>query len=64
MKKDTVEFVGMVVKINGKRKLVKKGQVYFRGWGYENDDWSDNGIDVEWMNGKRKCKFDQDWLNY
>jgi len=64
MKKDIVEFVGIVVKINGKKKVLKKNDYYFSGWGYDDDDWSDSGVDLEIFCGKKKYKLDGYNLNY
>jgi len=62
--KNKVEFVGIIVKINGKKKIFKKGHLYFQGWGFEGEDCSDNGINVEIWNGKKKYRMNEYDLNY
>jgi hypothetical protein len=47
MKKNNIEFLGVMVKINGKKKFIKKEQLYFRGWEYNDECSSDSGVDLQ-----------------
>lgn len=49
MKKKNIDFVGVVVKIDGKEVIVKKENCYFRGWEWEDDNIMerDCGVDLE-----------------
>jgi hypothetical protein len=54
--KEKVEFVGVLVKVGDKLKIVERGSCYFRGWEYADDDMSDSGVDLELTIGKERCK--------
>jgi hypothetical protein len=52
MKKKNVEFVGVVVKIDGKKKVINKNRLYFKGWEFNDLDYSDSGVDLDIYNDK------------
>lgn len=56
--KRNVEFVGVVIKVNGKQKTIKKENCYFHGWEWSNDDAGecDSGVDLELTDGRKKYK--------
>lgn len=56
--KDKVEFVGVIVKVNGKKVIIKKDDCYFHGWEYENEELmeSDNGVDLNLTINKKQYK--------
>lgn len=54
--KDEVELVGVVVKINGKKKTFKKSECYFQGWEYQDECHSDSGVNLELTDGKKRYK--------
>ena len=45
--KEKIEFVGVLVKVNGELKTVESNGCYFKGWEWSNDDMSDSGVDLE-----------------
>lgn len=49
-----VEFVGVVVKVNGKRRVFKKPDCYFYGW--ECSEYEDNGVNLVLTDGRKKYK--------
>jgi hypothetical protein len=58
MKKDFVELIGVVVKINGKRKIIPLKNCFFDGWEYTNDDLYEyeRGLDLTVRYGKKRHK--------
>lgn len=59
MAKNTqIELISVTVKINGKNRVFKKDQIYFQGWEYQGDCFSDSGVNMELFdkNGKRVGK--------
>jgi hypothetical protein len=54
--KEKVELVGVVVKIDGKRKTIKKEDCYFQGWEYADECHSDSGVNLELTDGKKRYK--------
>jgi hypothetical protein len=60
MKKDIVELVGVIVKINGKEVVVKREKCSFYGWAYEGDCncWGDNGVDLTLNIDKKEYKLE------
>jgi len=56
--KKAIEFVGVIVKINGKKKTFKKENCYFHGWGWEDNETmeSDNGVDLNLTDGTKQYK--------
>lgn len=59
-KKDIVEFVGVVVKINGKKKVIGADKCQFWGWEYHDEDnyCSDSGVELELTYDGKRCKLD------
>ena len=53
--KDNIEFVGVIVKVNGKKLTIKRENCHFTGWEYTDDDAmeSDSGVDLELRDGRK-----------
>ena len=58
MKKYSIELVGVIVKINGKKKTFRSGDFELIGWAFESEEpgMSDNGIDLKVRDGKKRWK--------
>jgi len=56
--KENVEFVGVIVKVNGKKMTFKKEECCFQGWAYENDDLmeSDRGVNLLLTKDKKQYR--------
>jgi hypothetical protein len=60
-KKDEIELVGVVLKINGKRKVVKKENLHFHGWEQECEVCgSHSGVDMTVYDGNKSYSIDLD----
>lgn len=44
--KDNVELVGVIVKINGKKKVIDIDDCNFHGWEINEEYYSDGGVDL------------------
>ena len=58
MKKDVIELVGVIVKINGKKKTFIKDECEFLGWECRDEDnyYSDNGVDLRLTDGGKQYR--------
>lgn len=60
MKKDVIEFVGVIVKINGEEKTFSKENCEFEGWEWSCGDeccgCSDSGVELYLTDGKKRYK--------
>jgi len=54
--KNEIEFVGVVVKVNGKRKMFAKEKCEFQGWEWSDENWADSGVNLFLTNGKKQYK--------
>jgi hypothetical protein len=56
--KNDIEFIGIVLKINGKKKTINKNKCRFEGWAWTDEECgcSDNGVDLIIDDGKKRYK--------
>lgn len=66
MKNDLIELVGIIVKINGKKRIFKTDNFGLQGWAWEDETImeSDSGITLNLKDGKKvqKTEIGDSWI--